>query len=52
MIPIDALTGACITTKLYNDDHIHGDCFVRGRGMRHKPGHGLTLGARDVQFIH
>jgi hypothetical protein len=38
MIPIDALPGACITTKLYNDDYIHGDFFVRGRAMRHKPG--------------
>ena len=52
MIPIDALTGALITTKLYNDDNIHGDFFVRGRDMRQKPGHWRTLGERDVQFIH
>jgi hypothetical protein len=52
MIPIDALTGEFVTAKLHDDDNIHGDFFVRWGDIWQKPGHWLTVGEREVQFIH
>src|SRR6266851_3631507 len=52
MIPIDPFTGEFSAAKLYDDDNINGDFLVGWGDIWQKPGHGLTVGKRDVQFIH
>jgi hypothetical protein len=52
VVPVNALTGQFPPLELHDDHDIDINLFVRRQGVRQKPRHGLTVGERDVEFIH